>query len=385
MTFFMDGFEKRAANGGLPTKSLSMIRNVVRGGAKQTQKAGPKVGGGTIDYSSIHQPHEGMTHAQFLSKTSSEYAHERRFEGRKPRKTSINRPDLSEDGKKPLREGQGPGKGPGEKIAKEEISGGMADGRKDSEYPQDQLRMGRKVELEHTNDPAKANEIAKDHLSEDPKYYTHLKEMEDKYVEKTAFQIGLEKKAGMFHRIGKSRIFLVGNRATNMMSESDMLRRLALRQNLTNALTNVVAKSEGVSKGKVRDMLSEQVRSSGMIIGGTVAGDRSYIGRHFQQESGIPLRDVAHHESFHHVPVVGHSEFLAHAWGGLKSKKGTLSPGQAAKDVGKFLVGRPGRAAIETGVASGLGYGGYKGVQALRNHGTEKTASEVGFEKRSNT
>ena len=47
----------------------------------------------------------------------------------------------------------------------------------DSKYPQDQIRMGIKVEKEHTDDPEKAKEIAKDHLSEFPDYYTRLRRL----------------------------------------------------------------------------------------------------------------------------------------------------------------------------------------------------------------
>lgn len=48
----------------------------------------------------------------------------------------------------------------------------------DSEYDEDELEMGIKVELEHTDDKDIAKEIAKDHLSEFPDYYTRLKKME---------------------------------------------------------------------------------------------------------------------------------------------------------------------------------------------------------------
>ena len=41
-----------------------------------------------------------------------------------------------------------------------------------------QLTKGVKVEMEHTNDPEKAKEIAMDHLWEDPKYYNKLKQIE---------------------------------------------------------------------------------------------------------------------------------------------------------------------------------------------------------------
>jgi hypothetical protein len=41
-----------------------------------------------------------------------------------------------------------------------------------------QLEIGKRVESEHTNDVKKSTEIAMDHLSEDPNYYTKLKKAE---------------------------------------------------------------------------------------------------------------------------------------------------------------------------------------------------------------
>ena len=77
------------------------------------------------------------------------------------------------------------------KTAKDMVRGGKADGRKDSEYPKDQLEKGIKVEMEHTNDPALAKEITKDHLEEEKelrssrnkgplRYYDELHDMESK-------------------------------------------------------------------------------------------------------------------------------------------------------------------------------------------------------------
>lgn len=45
-----------------------------------------------------------------------------------------------------------------------------------------QVRMGIKVEHEHTKDNAKAKEIAMDHLSEMPDYYTRLDKMEKEAI-----------------------------------------------------------------------------------------------------------------------------------------------------------------------------------------------------------
>lgn len=47
----------------------------------------------------------------------------------------------------------------------------------------DQLEKGIKVEMEHTDDPEKAKEIAKDHLWEDPDYYTKLATIEPEHEE----------------------------------------------------------------------------------------------------------------------------------------------------------------------------------------------------------
>jgi len=43
---------------------------------------------------------------------------------------------------------------------------------------EEQLALGTEVELEHTDDPAVAEEIALDHLDELPDYYTRLAAME---------------------------------------------------------------------------------------------------------------------------------------------------------------------------------------------------------------
>jgi len=58
------------------------------------------------------------------------------------------------------------------------IPGGKADKQTDADFPKAQLAMGQKVEMEHTDDPKKAQEIARDHLSEFKDYYTRLKKME---------------------------------------------------------------------------------------------------------------------------------------------------------------------------------------------------------------
>jgi len=64
----------------------------------------------------------------------------------------------------------------------DKIPGGLADKKKPSDFDSKKLKEGIKVELEHTSDKKIAQEIAMDHLMEDPDYYKKLKE-----VEKTDF------------------------------------------------------------------------------------------------------------------------------------------------------------------------------------------------------
>lgn len=65
-------------------------------------------------------------------------------------------------------------------MEREYIKGGKAAGMDVKRFPKQQLRMGTKVEHEHTPKAGIAQEIAKDHLAEFPDYYTRLRKMEHK-------------------------------------------------------------------------------------------------------------------------------------------------------------------------------------------------------------
>jgi hypothetical protein len=55
------------------------------------------------------------------------------------------------------------------------IEGGKGDKSRKTDFPEKQIAEGLKVEREHTKDPKIAEEIALDHLTEDPRYYSKLK------------------------------------------------------------------------------------------------------------------------------------------------------------------------------------------------------------------
>ena len=58
------------------------------------------------------------------------------------------------------------------------IPGGKAEDKTIDEFDPEQLAVGIKIEMEHTDDPAVAREISMDHLTEDPDYYIKLTAME---------------------------------------------------------------------------------------------------------------------------------------------------------------------------------------------------------------
>jgi hypothetical protein len=60
----------------------------------------------------------------------------------------------------------------------DKIPGGLADGKKPSDFDEKKLAAGIKIELEHTSDRKIAEEIAMDHLMEDKNYYDKLKTIE---------------------------------------------------------------------------------------------------------------------------------------------------------------------------------------------------------------
>lgn len=60
----------------------------------------------------------------------------------------------------------------------ERVPGGLAQGKTPQEFDPVQLRKGTEVELEHTSDWDVAEEIAMDHLTEDPDYYVKLATIE---------------------------------------------------------------------------------------------------------------------------------------------------------------------------------------------------------------
>lgn len=67
---------------------------------------------------------------------------------------------------------------PKTKAHTDQIPGGLADAKTPKDFDSKELESGTSIEMEHVSDRALAREIAMDHLMEDPKYYTKLKQVE---------------------------------------------------------------------------------------------------------------------------------------------------------------------------------------------------------------
>ena len=62
---------------------------------------------------------------------------------------------------------------------KDKLPGSDDDSKKPSDFNKKDVEVGKSVELEHTDDPDTAREIAIDHLGEHKDYYVGLEHMED--------------------------------------------------------------------------------------------------------------------------------------------------------------------------------------------------------------
>ena len=67
----------------------------------------------------------------------------------------------------------------------------------DEAYDAEELAAGVMVEKEHTGNPEVAKAIAKDHLNEDPKYYTHLLQMEIEHTDEDDEIRDIARRAGL--------------------------------------------------------------------------------------------------------------------------------------------------------------------------------------------
>jgi len=185
--------------------------------------------------------------------------------------------------------------------------------------------------------------------------------------------------SGLYKRVGN--VVIVGRQGMSKKQVSDKLARLSIRQGPASVIIGAASKLEGIPKGSTQDRLVNILKGKDFIIGGTVAkgkkGTRAYVNRPFANSKGINLREIVHHESFHNIPIIGKSEIAAHFAGGLKSKKGKLSPFVGIQRIGHLAQTRPGRAGAEAGIG-GIGiYGANRLVNKTERKKEPSATSEL--------
>jgi hypothetical protein len=83
------------------------------------------------------------------------------------------------------------------------LEGGVGDETEASDVDPEQLKEGLSTEEEHTDDEKEAEEIALDHLTEDPEYYSKLKEMESKDTPDSEEDLDIDGRPDMQEEHGK--------------------------------------------------------------------------------------------------------------------------------------------------------------------------------------
>jgi len=104
------------------------------------------------------------------------------------------------------------------------LEGGLADSKQDTEFDKQDLEAGQRVEMEHTDDPDIAREIAKDHLAEHDEYYDALKAMEGRLeAEEEEEEKAGNKQAALGARVGRKLVTgLLKQAGTRVQVDSDM-------------------------------------------------------------------------------------------------------------------------------------------------------------------
>jgi len=109
-------------------------------------------------------------------------------------------------------------------IAEDLIPGGLADDAPDSAFNSEELTRGIEVENEHTQNEEMAREIAKDHLSEIPDYYTRLAQMEKEAELKESVNLDFSSSDSVSELIGELIPLNTAKRLVEMLNkDSDLL------------------------------------------------------------------------------------------------------------------------------------------------------------------
>ncbi len=208
-----------------------------------------------------------------------------------------------------------------------------------------------------------------------------------KYFEKIAFK---------YNKPGHIKKFV-------LMKEDDIFKAMLRQGGAKKLLGTVKLMTKGVPGGfhgavkEFKSILSKRFKGddpSNLVFSGTLKGGKAKFnptsfgeektigGTIFQTPKGTSIginkdiwgdlskterRKFLAHEAFHaNAPVLGKSEIFAHAYGGLKSKKGKTSYKAAFKEIKHLKKSRPERLYLELGGIGAVGAATAVGVHKLK-------------------
>jgi hypothetical protein len=173
-------------------------------------------------------------------------------------------------------------------FEQEEIEGGLADGKSVEDIADEhsvnikdivaQIKKGKEVEMEHTDDPNVAIEIAKDHLEEFPNYYDALEKMEEELAEgaklmESFYKNKAEDRLKVIHDLQ----FVIDN-----IKSIDNLEQKETAQNILNQFEKKYSKLNQIDtlvsslQSQLNGVLSEEVEEIDEATGGASSG--AYVG-----------------------------------------------------------------------------------------------------------
>lgn len=147
---------------------------------------------------------------------------------------------------------------------KDQIKGGLADKKHPSDFNRAALEKGIKVEMEHTGRRSVAMEIAMDHLTENPKYYDYLEDMEKKMDKKKSMALKDPEKIKSLKELGEE----VGKAYKEAYEEKKEEYEYDMKEKLLEKMKRDLAKREDDRKEFLAEEKIGRARTGEVLLEG---------------------------------------------------------------------------------------------------------------------
>ena len=231
-------------------------------------------------------------------------------------------------------------------MSKDQVPGGLADDMRPSDFDPEQLRRGVEHELEHTDDPALAREIAMDHLAEDPVYYDKLDQLESKGIVSDAgawlarkwesLEGRYGRKAALAMAVAGLATFPIPGNITAVIGAAEAIRGIhgwMTRELTAEEVEKMASKAYAGLEGPYRSQWSSQP-----VFLIRTAQDLIQSGGNPNQEAWAVVQNNQQPRDGHHFPT----ERDARAWLRDNGYSKSLSKSIVAVDMHRTLMDGPG-------------------------------------------